>query len=144
MCAVLGVRNIYNPSILASSWRVNEQQVSHSTDFLCHNQLLTKGTKISCRNKRKLILIYRNSNNSRIKSHYKRYCKILTDVIKLAKKTHYNNLLINSTNKTKTTWNIINENINKSSQKHDISFLNINSLKTHDSQVISNTINFQQ
>jgi hypothetical protein len=53
----------------------------------------TKGIKISCRNKRKLFLIYRYSNDSGIKNYYKRCCKILADVIKLAKKTYYNNLL---------------------------------------------------
>ena len=86
-------------------------------------------------------MIYRNSNNSRIKNHHKRYCRILTDVIKLPKKTYYNNLLIKSTNKTKTTWNIINENINKRPQKHDISFLNINGVKTYDTQVLVITFN---
>jgi len=60
-------------------------------------------------------------------------------VIKTAKKTYYNNLLIQSTIKTKTTWNIINGNINKRPLKHDISFLNINGAKTHDSQVIAST-----
>ena len=47
---------------------------------------LTKGIKISCRNKRKLFLIYRISNDNGIKNYYKRYCKILADVIKIAKK----------------------------------------------------------
>jgi hypothetical protein len=62
-------------------------------------------------------------------------------VIKLAKKIHYNNLLVNSSNKTKTTWNIINENINKRPQKNYISLLNINGTITHNSQVIANTFN---
>ena len=75
------------------------------------------------------------------KDYCKRYCKILADVTKTAKKTYYNNLLIQSTNKTKTTWNIINGNINKRPLKHDISFLNINGAKTHDSQVIASTFN---
>ena len=47
---------------------------------------LTAGIKISRRNKRKLFLIYRNNNDSGIKNYYKKYCKILTDVIRLAKK----------------------------------------------------------
>jgi hypothetical protein len=62
-------------------------------------------------------------------------------VIKIVKKIHYNNLLVNSSNKTKTTWNIINENINKKPQKNDISFLNINGIITHNSQVIANSFN---
>jgi len=38
-------------------------------------------------------------------------------------------------------WNIINENINKRSQKNDISYLNINGTITHNSHVIANTFN---
>ena len=62
-------------------------------------------------------------------------------MIKLAKTIYYNNLLVNSSDKTKTMWNIINENINKRSQKNDISFLNINGTITHNSHVIPNTFN---
>jgi hypothetical protein len=75
-------------------------------------------------------LIYRNSNDSGIKNDLKRYCKILANVIKLAKKTYCNNLLNKSTNKTKTTWNIIDENINKRPQNNDIAFINIRGAKT--------------
>jgi hypothetical protein len=64
---------------------------------------LTQGIKISCINKRKLFLNSRNSNDCEIKNYYNKYCKVLVDVIKLAKKIHYNNLLVNSSNKTKTT-----------------------------------------
>jgi hypothetical protein len=59
-------------------------------------------------------------------------------VIKPAKKIHYNNLLVNSSNKTKTTWNIINENISKRPQKNNISFLDIIGTITHN-KVIANT-----
>jgi len=62
-------------------------------------------------------------------------------VIKLAKKVHCNNLLLNSSNKTKTLWNINIENINKRPQKNDISFININGIITHIGQVIANAFN---
>jgi len=39
--------------------------------------------------------------------YYKNYCKILSNVIILAKKMYYNNKLANSTNEPKTTWSII-------------------------------------
>jgi capsular polysaccharide biosynthesis protein len=42
-----------------------------------------------------------------LKKYYKQYCKILANVIKEAKKYTYNNQINNSTNKIKTTWNII-------------------------------------
>jgi hypothetical protein len=86
-------------------------------------------------------LISRNSNDREIKNYYKKYCKVLADVIKLAKKIHYNNLLVKSSDKTKTMWNIINENINKRPQRNDISFININGTMTHNRQVIANTFN---
>jgi len=95
--------------------------------------------KISCINKRKLFLISRNINDREIKNHYKKYCKVLADVIKLAKKIHY--LLVNSSNKTKTMWNIINKNISKKPRRNNISFININGTITHNSQVIANTFN---
>jgi len=60
-------------------------------------------------------------------------------VIKTAKRTYYKNLLIQSTNETKTTWNIINGNINKRALKQNISLLNTNRANTHDSQVIAST-----
>jgi hypothetical protein len=47
---------------------------------------LTQEIKISGINKRKLFLYSRNSNDCKIKNYYKKYCKELADVIKLAKK----------------------------------------------------------
>jgi hypothetical protein len=60
---------------------------------------LTQGIKISCVHKRKPFFISRNSNDCTIKNYYKKYCKVLTDMIKLAKKIHYNNLLVKSSKK---------------------------------------------
>ena len=62
---------------------------------------------IICINKRKLFLIQRNSNDPNLIKYYKRYCRILTNVIKIDKKRYYNNILTCSNNKIKTTWNII-------------------------------------
>jgi len=55
---------------------------------------LTQGIKIFCINKRNFFLNSRNSNDCKIKNYYKKYCKLLVDVIKLAKKIHCNNLII--------------------------------------------------
>jgi len=68
---------------------------------------LTKGIKISCLNKRRLYLNYRNSNKPNLKRHYKKYCQILSRVITAAKRLHYSKLISQSDNKQKTTWNII-------------------------------------
>jgi hypothetical protein len=59
----------------------------------CNKAWLTPGIKILCINKRKLFLIQRNSNGSNLTNYYKRYCRILTSVIKLAKKRYYNSIL---------------------------------------------------
>jgi len=42
-----------------------------------------------------------------VQEHYKLYRKILSKVIKVAKKLHYDKIIFNSKNKMKTTWNII-------------------------------------
>lgn len=64
------------------------------------HEWLTTGIRISCRNKRNLYLQCRTSNDIKLKEHYKRYCKILTNVIKAAKKIHYDRRIIDSKNKS--------------------------------------------
>jgi hypothetical protein len=48
-----------------------------------------------------------------LRDNYKTYSKILTEVIKTAKKLHFNQLIKHSTNKTKTTWKLVKPEINK-------------------------------
>jgi hypothetical protein len=109
-------------------------------DSLFSKAWLTQGIKISCINKRKLCLNSRHSQDQNKKLHYRRYSKILAEVIKLAKRKYYNKLLINSTNKTKTTWNII-ENINNRRGRQDTSSIKINGDITQNNQVIADTFN---
>ena len=56
----------------------------------------------------KLYVTYRNSNDLNYKEYYKKYCKIVSSVIAAAKKMHFDKLILKSTNKSKTTWNIVN------------------------------------
>ena len=72
-----------------------------------HTSWITPGIKISCKHKRFLYLCTRSSDDISLKKYYKQYCKILANVIKEAKKYTYNNQINKSTNKIKTTWNII-------------------------------------
>jgi hypothetical protein len=58
--------------------------------------------KMSCKHKRELCLASRNSNDLRLKSHYKMYHTILSYVIKEAKRNTYNNQILESNNKIKT------------------------------------------
>jgi hypothetical protein len=52
----------------------------------------------------------RNSIDTKLKEHYKLYCKIVSEV---AKKLHYDKIVVNSKIEIKTTWNIINSETGK-------------------------------
>ena len=70
---------------------------------------ITIGIKTSCKRKRELFISLRNSNNLALKQYYKKYCKILGKVIKEAKRMTISKRISKSNNKSKTTWNIIND-----------------------------------
>jgi len=70
------------------------------------NAWVTTGIKTSCSNKRKLYLLCRESNDLKLKTHYRNYCKTLSKLTTAAKKIYYSNKLGNSNNKPKTTWSI--------------------------------------
>jgi hypothetical protein len=87
---------------------------------------LTTGIRISCANKRKLYVTYRNSNDLHYKEYYKKYCKILSSVIAASKKMHFDKLILKSTKKTKTTWNIVKSITNNRNTTNNIGTMNIN------------------
>jgi len=87
---------------------------------------LTKGIKISCLNKRRIYLNYRNNTNPNFKKHYKRYCQILSRVIRAAKRLHYSKLILQSANKQKTTWNIIKTLTSNKKTSYITTLININ------------------
>jgi signal recognition particle subunit SEC65 len=67
-----------------------------------------------------------------LKKHYKEYCKLLTKVITLAKKLYYSTKLTNSTNKPKTTWNIIKVITNNQKKSNSMPLMEIEAkLTTH-------------
>jgi len=69
--------------------------------------------KASCKMKRSLYLLSRNCNNPEVKIHYKHYCSILRKTIREAKRLYFNELIVNSENKVKTTWKIIKNSTKK-------------------------------
>ena len=73
------------------------------TERSINNSWITPGLRISCRSKKCLYLLTRDSDDTNLKNDYKQHCKTLTSVIKEAKRYMYNNQIINCTNKTKTT-----------------------------------------
>jgi hypothetical protein len=68
-------------------------------------------------------------------SFYKKYCKILTSVIKLAKK--YNNIISHSSNKSKTTWNIVKSTLNIKPNVPSISTIRVNGNLSSNAQIIA-------
>jgi len=67
------------------------------------NNWIKLGIKISCRHKRELYLISRNSNDEKLRRHYQAYCKILLKVNKEAKNLYYDTKIQKSKNKCKAT-----------------------------------------
>jgi hypothetical protein len=55
-----------------------------------NNEWIMTGTKISSLDKRDLHLLSITSNDPKIISHYKKYCKVFVNVIKTTKRLHYN------------------------------------------------------
>jgi hypothetical protein len=68
---------------------------------------MTTGTKTSCKHNTEFYLTCRVSHDPKLKLHYKLYCKVLSNVILEAKRNNYNNQILRSNNKIKSTWKII-------------------------------------
>jgi hypothetical protein len=96
-----------------------------------HKAWITTGIKISSQHKRDLYLICGSTKDPKLKSYYKTYCRILSEVIKMAKILHYNKLIINSNNKLKTIWNTVKMG---GKDNDNIPPLNIDGKTTKDSQ----------
>ena len=96
---------------------------------------------MSCHKKQILHTSYREINDTNLKLQYKRYCKILTNVIKTAQQMYYDKLISKSNNKTKTTWKIIKKETGKNNCQNYIKSLNINDTKTNVPHEIANKFN---
>jgi len=73
------------------------------------NSWITPGIITSCKPKRELNKELKNNNNATLASYYRDYGRILSRVIREAKITKNDQLIVNSHNKVKTTWGIINK-----------------------------------
>ena len=96
--------------------------------------------KISSQHKRDLYLLCRGNKNPKLKSYYKLYCRILSEVVKTAKNLHYDKLITNSNNKVKTLWDIVKTE-NSIKNKDGVSALNIHGKTIKDHQNIANIFN---
>jgi hypothetical protein len=83
------VNAMFNPSlniyrrIFYSSFPLKKVITRNNND---NKNWITLGIKTSCTHKREFYFTCRNSNNLELKRHYQVYCKILSNVIKEAKR----------------------------------------------------------
>jgi len=98
---------------------------------------LTNGIRISCAKKRKLYVTYTNSNDPNYKVYYEKYCRVLSTVIVVANKVYFEELILKSTNKSKTTWNITNN----GNTTNNIATMNINKNSISNPLAIANAFN---
>jgi len=68
---------------------------------------ITQGIKISSRHKRLLYCLIRRLPDPILLDHYKSYCRILRNVVKVAKRLHLDDIIKGSGNIPKTIWNVI-------------------------------------
>lgn len=115
--------------------------VKYKNSQISKNNWITQGIKISCKTKRTLYIQSRNSNDPNLIAHFKNYSKILHKVILKAKKIYFNEIILNSNNKIKTTWNIIKKECGKFRSKEEIYTLVTNNSKTSDTTEIANIFN---
>jgi len=76
-----------------------------------------------------------------LKKHYKEYCILLTKVITLAKKLYYTTKLTDSTNKPKTTWNIIKAITNNQKKSNSMPVMETEGKLTTHRQTIAEKFN---
>jgi len=106
-----------------------------------HKNFITLGILTSCKQKRELFTACRNNNNPDLLKHYKSYCKILSAVIKEAKKLNYVDKIKKASNKNKTIWNIVNLESNKTGDMDKINTLNISGIPISDCEKVANEFN---
>ena len=83
----------------------------------------------------------RKYKNLILDKYYKDHCQILSKVIKEAKKMKYDNRVLNSSNRMKTSWNLINTEKGKGMNNQTIQSLNIGDEITTDHQTIADAFN---
>jgi hypothetical protein len=105
---------------------------------------MTAGIKTSCNHKREIYLASMDSHDPKLRCHYKPYCKVLSNAILEAKRNNYNNQILRSNNKIKTTWESIKleseKRINKNNNTN-IQEINVDGDSTDNPQVIASVFN---
>jgi hypothetical protein len=96
---------------------------------------------MSCKRRRYLVLLCRSNNDAKLENYYKTYCKILSKILKEAKKYHFNRLIENSDNKMKTVWDIAKLLTGKKKNTKDIHQINVDGTVNSSGQIITISFN---
>jgi hypothetical protein len=102
---------------------------------------LSNGLKSSIRRKNKLYYIFKKYHTTENEKRYKLYRNKLTQLIRNAKRDHYNLLLNENQSNVKQKWYIIKEIINKKNNSSFPTHFNINNSKTNNKHIIANAFN---
>jgi hypothetical protein len=76
-----------------------------------------------------------------MKIHHRKYCKILTQVIREAKRMHYNKQILESNNKAKAVWKIVKKETGKHSTEEVTPSIKINDNAIQNPKLLANTFN---
>jgi superoxide dismutase len=76
-----------------------------------------------------------------MKIHYRKYCKILTQVIKEAKHMHYNKQVLESNKKVKAVWKIVKKETGKYSTEEVTPSIKINDNAIQNPKLFANSFN---
>lgn len=128
---------IFN-NILHSYYDLSFNFVTKNLDIK-NKDWITTGIKISSIRLKELFVYQKN--NIIEKEHYKRYKKIYNKVIRQAKKMYLDNLIINSANKSRTVWKVINGAVKNVATDKTNSDMEIRGKLITDKKIISNEFN---
>jgi hypothetical protein len=73
--------------------------------------------------------------------YFKDYCRILSKVIKEAKRMEYDRHILNSNNVMRMSWKLINKEFGRDCNNHGVQSLNINGRNITNHQIIANAFN---
>jgi len=111
------------------------------------NSWITPGIIISCKHKRELCKELQNNNNNNnnnnatLASYYRGYSKILSMVIRKAKRMEHDKLILNSHSEVKTTWGIKNKESGRNKKRSEVQALKVEGKKITVQQTIAETFN---
>ena len=111
------------------------------------NSRIALGIINSCKHKRELYKELHNNNNNNnnnnvtLAFYYRNYTKILSMVKRKAKIIEHYKLILNSHNKVKTTWGVINKESGRNKRRNETQALNVEGKKITDQHTISESLN---